>query len=143
MVRSLTLFENAVCVVAARKLLRLPPENSRKASMIARAVTGGSWACSSAAATAARSWRCFPSIMVDLVGKGKRVRTVPMPAWARLAIDEWTTAAGITTGRLLPAVNKGDRIVGAGMTAVVLAYEPQAFCGRNCWLTGQSVNAWR
>jgi integrase len=40
-----------------------------------------------------------------------------MPAWTKLAIDQWTAAAGITSGRLLRAVNKGDRIVGAGMTA--------------------------
>ena len=40
-----------------------------------------------------------------------------MPAWTKLAIDEWVSAAGIRAGRLLRAVNKGDRIVGAGMTA--------------------------
>jgi site-specific recombinase XerC len=51
-------------------------------------------------------------VLVDLVGKGQRIRTVPMPAWTKLAIDEWTTAAGITEGRLLRAVNKGDRIAG-------------------------------
>ena len=56
-------------------------------------------------------------VLVDLVGKGKRIRTVPMPAWTKIAIDEWLSAAGITEGRLLRAVNKGDRIVGAGMTA--------------------------
>jgi site-specific recombinase XerD len=55
--------------------------------------------------------------LVDLMGKGKRVRSVPMPAWAKVAIDEWTAAAGIDRGRLLRAVNKGDRIVGEGMTA--------------------------
>lgn len=56
-------------------------------------------------------------VLVDLVGKGKRVRTVPMPAWTKLAIEQWVAAAGITGGRLLRAVNKGDRIVGEGMTA--------------------------
>lgn len=55
--------------------------------------------------------------LVDLVGKGKRVRTVPMPAWTKVAIDQWMAAAGLTGGRLLRAVNKGDRIVGEGMTA--------------------------
>ena len=39
-----------------------------------------------------------------------------MPAWAKIAIDQWIAAAGIQ-GRLLRAVNKGDRIVGDGMTA--------------------------
>jgi len=56
-------------------------------------------------------------VLVDLVGKGKRVRSVPMPAWAKVAIDQWTAAAGIVTGRLLRAVNKGDHIVGEGMTS--------------------------
>jgi site-specific recombinase XerD len=56
-------------------------------------------------------------VLVDLVGKGSRIRTVPMPAWTKLAIDQWVAAAGITSGRLLRAVNKGDRIVGDGMTA--------------------------
>ena len=44
-------------------------------------------------------------VLVDLVGKGQRVRTVPMPAWTKQAIDQWTTAAGIASGRLLRAVN--------------------------------------
>ena len=56
-------------------------------------------------------------VLVDLVGKGQRVRTVPMPAWTKLAIDQWVSAAGIQEGRLLRAVNKGDRIVGDSMTA--------------------------
>jgi site-specific recombinase XerD len=56
-------------------------------------------------------------VIVDLAGKGQRVRTVPMPAWTKHAIDQWLTAAGITGGRLLRAVNKGDRVTGEGMTA--------------------------
>jgi integrase len=34
-------------------------------------------------------------VLVDLVGKGKRVCTVPMPAWTEMAIDQWMAAAGI------------------------------------------------
>jgi site-specific recombinase XerD len=55
--------------------------------------------------------------IVDLAGKGNRVRTVPMPAWAKSAIDEWLAAAGFSTGLVLGAVNKGDRITGQGMSA--------------------------
>ena len=33
-------------------------------------------------------------VIVDLVGKGRRVRTVPMPAWAKALIDDWVAAAG-------------------------------------------------
>lgn len=56
-------------------------------------------------------------VLVDLVGKGGRIRTVPMPAWAKVAIDEWMAVAAIGSGRLLRAVNKGGGIVGDGMTA--------------------------
>ena len=56
-------------------------------------------------------------VLVDLVGKGGRIRTVPMPAWAKIAIDEWMAVAAISSGRLLRAVNKGGRITGHGMTA--------------------------
>jgi site-specific recombinase XerD len=56
-------------------------------------------------------------VLADLAGKGKRVRTVPMPAWTKVAIDHWVAVSGISGGRLLRAVNKGDRITGDGMTA--------------------------
>src|SRR5579863_7601698 len=38
--------------------------------------------------------------IVDLVGKHGRVRTVPMPTWVKVAIDAWTTGAGVTEGRV-------------------------------------------
>jgi site-specific recombinase XerD len=55
-------------------------------------------------------------VILDLIGKGGRVRTVPVPAWVKVAIDEWTTAAGITSGRIWLAINKGDRAWGSGFT---------------------------
>ena len=54
--------------------------------------------------------------IVDLAGKGNRVRTVPMPPWAKTAVDEWLRAAGFSAGLALGAVNKGDRITGQGMS---------------------------
>jgi integrase len=33
-------------------------------------------------------------VFVDLVGKGKRIRTVPIPPFVKVAIDAWTAAAG-------------------------------------------------
>jgi integrase len=35
-------------------------------------------------------------VVVDMTGKGGRVRTVPMPSWTKVALDEWTTAAGFS-----------------------------------------------
>ncbi len=48
---------------------------------------------------------------------GRRVRSLPVPSWVKRAVDFWTTAAAIRTGRVFRAVNKGDRVVGDGMTA--------------------------
>jgi len=56
-------------------------------------------------------------VIVDLIGKGKRVRTVPIPSWAKQAIDEWTQTAGISEGRIFRAVNKGDRLAGESLTS--------------------------
>src|SRR6266852_3797121 len=50
--------------------------------------------------------------IVDLVGKHGRVRTAPMPAWVKMAIDAWTTAAGVLAGHVFRAVNRGDRVAG-------------------------------
>jgi len=42
--------------------------------------------------------------IVDLIGKGGHIRTVPIPAWVKAALDQWTAAAGITQGRIFRAV---------------------------------------
>jgi integrase len=51
-------------------------------------------------------------VVADLVGKGNRVRTVPMPAWAKAAIDEWAAAAGFGSGMVFRPMGKGGRITG-------------------------------
>jgi integrase len=43
-------------------------------------------------------------VVVDLVGKGKRVRTVPIPPFVKVAIDAWTAAAGLSEGPLFRRV---------------------------------------
>jgi integrase len=55
--------------------------------------------------------------IVDLAGKGNRIRTVPMPPWAKAAVDDWLAVARFSEGLVLGAVNKGDRIKGQGMSA--------------------------
>jgi len=56
-------------------------------------------------------------VLVDLVGKGNRVRTVPIPAWVKMAIDNWTNAANITEDRVFRPVNKGGRLSGGSMSS--------------------------
>ncbi len=59
-------------------------------------------------------------VIADLVGKGGHIRTVPMPAWVKTAVDAWIRAAGLTQGRVFRAINKAGRVWGDGMTAKVL-----------------------
>src|SRR5712671_1393790 len=44
--------------------------------------------------------------IVDLVGKHGRVRTAPMPNWAKVAIDAWTAACALAGGRVFRPVNR-------------------------------------
>jgi site-specific recombinase XerD len=56
-------------------------------------------------------------VLTDLIGKGRRIRTVAMPLWAKPVVDAWSQAVGTTAGPLLWRVNKSDVISAAGMTA--------------------------
>ena len=59
-------------------------------------------------------------VIADLIGKGGHVRTVPIPAWVKRAIDAWTIAAGLGNGRVFRAINKAGRVWGDGMTPKVI-----------------------
>ena len=59
-------------------------------------------------------------VIADLVGKAGHMRTVPIPAWVKAAIDSWKEASGITEGVIFRAINKAGRVWGNGMTAKVL-----------------------
>src|SRR5271168_555700 len=49
-------------------------------------------------------------VLVDLEGKGRRVRTVAVPVWVKQGINSWMSAAGIEDGRLLRSITKGGKI---------------------------------
>jgi site-specific recombinase XerD len=55
-------------------------------------------------------------VLLDLIGKRDKVRSVPMPNWAKVAIDEWSKSAEVSEGLIFRAVNKGDNVVGSGIT---------------------------
>jgi integrase len=38
-------------------------------------------------------------VVADLIGKGGRVRTVPVPPWVKLTVDAWLEAGGIESKR--------------------------------------------
>ncbi len=55
-------------------------------------------------------------VIADLMGKAKHVRTVPVPTWAKPAVDEWITAAGINTGPIFRRVSRLGKVGGDGIT---------------------------
>ncbi|MCX5990870.1 MAG: site-specific integrase [Chloroflexi bacterium] len=68
-------------------------------------------------------------VIVDMVGKRNRKRTIPMPAWTKNAVDLWASMAQIDNGRIFRPVNKGGRVTGDSLTDqaiadVVTAYAP-------------------
>ena len=59
-------------------------------------------------------------VIADLVGKAGHIRTVPIPAWVKAAVDAWTAAAAITEGPVFRAINKAGHVWGDGMSPKVL-----------------------
>jgi integrase len=51
-------------------------------------------------------------VIIDLRGKGGRIRTVAVPIWVKQGIDAWVAAAEIEKGRLLRPLSKSGKMVG-------------------------------
>ena len=47
--------------------------------------------------------------IVDLVGKGGHIRTVPVPDWVKRILDDWLLAAGIVAGRVFRCVCRAGK----------------------------------
>lgn len=60
--------------------------------------------------------------VVDLIGKGGHIRTVPIPAWVKAALDQWMMAARVTEGRIFRAVARGGTVWGKGISQNVVWY---------------------
>ncbi len=54
--------------------------------------------------------------IVDIVGKRDKMRTVPMPSWAKACVDTWKTVAHLEEGFVFRRVNKGDNLMGESIT---------------------------
>jgi integrase len=55
-----------------------------------------------------------------MLGKHGRIRTVPMPTWVKVAVDAWTSVAGITDGQVFRPVNRGDQVQGTALSEKVV-----------------------
>lgn len=83
--------------------------------------------------------------VVDLIGKGGHIRTVPIPNWVKAALDQWTRAAGITEGRVFRAVARlgkvWSRFKRPGLFGERLAAGGSEGCGDGECLCGEGVSA--
>ena len=59
-------------------------------------------------------------VIADLNEKGGHIRTVPMPDWVKIAIDQWTIPASVISGTLFRSINKAGRVWGTGFTPKVI-----------------------
>ncbi len=66
--------------------------------------------------------------VVDLIGKGGHIRTVPIPKWARAALDQWTVAAAVKEGKIFRAVAKTGKAWGKGISQNVVWYVVKSCC---------------
>ncbi len=58
--------------------------------------------------------------IVDLIGKGGHLRTVPVPDWVKQTTDDWLKAAGIVSGRIFRCVCRAGKTWGDGITERVV-----------------------
>ena len=68
--------------------------------------------------------------IVDLVGKGTHVRTVPMPDWVKDTLDDWLRAADIRHGKLIRCVCRNGTVWGTEVTEKVVWHVVKEYAGR-------------
>ena len=68
--------------------------------------------------------------IVDLVGKGTHIRTVPMPEWVKLTLDEWLDVAEIRQGKLFRCVCRKGIVWGTEVTEKVVWHVVKEYAGK-------------
>jgi integrase len=58
--------------------------------------------------------------IVDLAGKGGRMRTVPVPAWCKDLLNVWLRASGVKEGKVFRSIRKSGFRQDAGVTVNVV-----------------------
>jgi len=69
-------------------------------------------------------------VIVNLVGKGARLRTVPVPSWSKELVDAWLRHSGVTGGKVFRQVLKGGTVQPSGVTANVVWYAVKRCAGQ-------------
>ncbi|HEY1950467.1 MAG TPA: tyrosine-type recombinase/integrase [Bryobacteraceae bacterium] len=68
--------------------------------------------------------------IVDLVGKGGHVRTIPVPDWVHCALNDWMQAACIKAGKLFRKVSSAGKPWGEGVTEKLVWHVVKEFAKR-------------
>jgi len=68
--------------------------------------------------------------IVDLIGKGGHIRTVPVPDWVKAMIDTWLSAARITNGKVFRRVSRTGSTWGTEMTEKVVWHIVKQYAGQ-------------
>ena len=68
--------------------------------------------------------------IIDLVGKGSHIRTVPVPDWVKRAIDDWRQASRVTEGRVFRRVCRTGTAWGTEMTEKVIWHVVKQYAGQ-------------
>ncbi len=68
--------------------------------------------------------------IVDLVGKGGHIRTVPMPDWVKQTIDDWLAIAQIAQGKIFRCVCRKGTVWGTEITEKVVWHVVKEYAAR-------------
>src|SRR6516164_6096512 len=68
--------------------------------------------------------------IVDLRGKAGHVRTIPVPDWVHGLLDDWTRAAGISSGSLFRRVSSASRVWGEAVTEKLVWHVVKEFAAK-------------
>jgi site-specific recombinase XerD len=68
--------------------------------------------------------------IIDLVGKGGHIRTIPMPDWVKKTINEWLAVAEITRGKIFRCVCRRGAVWGTDITEKVVWHVVKEYAGR-------------
>jgi integrase len=69
-------------------------------------------------------------VIVDMVGKGGRLRTVPVPPWCKGLIHVWLRDSRVTEGKVFRRVSKDGARQDAGVTSDVVWYAVKQYAKR-------------
>src|SRR5215831_6706839 len=68
--------------------------------------------------------------IVDLRGKAGHIRTIPVPDWVIVLLNDWTRAAGINAGRLFRRVSSAGKVWGETVTEKLVWHVVKDFAAK-------------